>query len=118
MLKDEANVKQVLFNDSVSDEAELDLNLTPELKAEGTMRDLTRLAQDLRKKTGLKPQDTIELFIEAPQDFMDIITPQLLSFGKEVGAVKVEFSKEASSENESAGKIGNYDVKISLKKSS
>jgi len=118
MLKDEANVKQVLFNDSVSEEAELDLNLTPELKAEGMMRDLTRLAQDLRKKTGLKPQDTIELFIEAPQDFMDIITPQLLSFGKEVGAVKVEFSKEASSENESAGKIGNYDVKISLKKSS
>ena len=118
MLKDEANVKQVIFNESASEVAQLDINLTPELREEGIMRDLTRLAQDLRKKTGLKPQDAIELYIEAPQDFMDIITPDLLSFGKEVGAVKVKFSKEASSENESAGKIGGYDVKISLEKSS
>ncbi len=114
MLKDEANVKQVIFNESVSEDAELDINLTPELKAEGMARDLTRLTQDLRKKVGLKPQDTIELYIEAHQDFVDAITPQLLSFGKEVGAKKIEFSKETSSEDQSVGKIGDYDVKITL----
>ena len=117
MLKDEANIKEVLFNDSVSEEAELDINLTQELKAEGMARDLTRLTQDLRKRAGLKPQDAIRLYIEAHQDFVNIITPQLLSFGKEVGADKVEFSKEMSSENESVGKIGDYEVKITLKKS-
>ena len=117
MLKDEANVKQVIFNESISEDAELDLNLTPELKAEGMARDLTRLAQDLRKKAGLRPQDTVELYIEAHQDFVDAITPQLLSFGKEVGANKVEFSKEASSADQSVGKIGDYEVKITLKKS-
>jgi isoleucyl-tRNA synthetase len=43
----------------------LELEVTPELRREGTARELVRLAQDARKAAGLEVTDRIELGIEA-----------------------------------------------------
>jgi len=40
----------------------LDLNLTPELKHEGTARELERQVQDLRKKSGLKVGELVDVY--------------------------------------------------------
>lgn len=57
ILKDELNVKEVL--DADIEGVELDTNLTPELIAEGEMRDLVRKIQDLRKEKGLSPDENM-----------------------------------------------------------
>jgi isoleucyl-tRNA synthetase len=63
LLKDEVNVKEISFDESLATEVELDTTITPELKAEGDVRELTRGIQELRKQKGLNPSDIITLVI-------------------------------------------------------
>jgi isoleucyl-tRNA synthetase len=66
LIKEEVNVKKVVFDESISSEVELDTKLTPELKEEGELRDLIRAIQDRRKERGLTIQDrpTLKIFAE------------------------------------------------------
>ncbi len=57
ILADELNVKTVKFGDKL----EFDLNLTPELKKEGLAAELERSVQDMRKKSGLKVGEVVNL---------------------------------------------------------
>ncbi|MDB5224702.1 MAG: Isoleucyl-tRNA synthetase, isoleucyl-tRNA synthetase [Candidatus Adlerbacteria bacterium] len=68
LIADEANVKQVVLDANLADEAELDTVLTPELKEEGTLRDLVRMVQDLRKKEGLTISDRPTLSVATDKD--------------------------------------------------
>ena len=43
----------------------LDVEITPELRAEGIAREVVRAVQDLRKNSGLAVEDRIELWLEA-----------------------------------------------------
>ncbi len=67
LIKDEVNVKNVVFDDSISDEVELDTTITEDLKKEGQMREFVRAVQDLRKQKGLAPSDTIKLLVETDE---------------------------------------------------
>jgi len=60
ILQDELNVKSVL----VGDELALDLELTPELKREGLMREVVRHVQSARKAAGLNVDDHISLVLK------------------------------------------------------
>ena len=54
MIKDELNVKKVVFRKGKGKlKAELDTKITRQLLEEGKMRDLIRQIQELRKKAGL-----------------------------------------------------------------
>ena len=66
LIKDEVNVKSVVFVESLESEVELDTNISEELKQEGEFRDLVRLVQDMRKEKRLKVDDKIELSL-APE---------------------------------------------------
>ena len=59
LIKDEINVKEIIFDSKIEKETELDLNLTEELKEEGVVREIIRFAQDGRKNAGLNPADEI-----------------------------------------------------------
>jgi isoleucyl-tRNA synthetase len=59
---DELNVKALTFG---APEARLDTVITEELKLEGLARELVRLIQDRRKKTGLNVEDRIDTRYEA-----------------------------------------------------
>jgi isoleucyl-tRNA synthetase len=68
LIKDELNVKEVVFVRGADQEAPgvlLDTTLTPELIEEGELRDLIREVQDLRKSAGLSPKDQAVLAVPA-----------------------------------------------------
>jgi isoleucyl-tRNA synthetase len=57
VIANELNVKQVVWEPGEQLKTTLDINLTPELKAEGEARDIMRQIQKLRKTQGLQPAD-------------------------------------------------------------
>lgn len=65
LIKDEVNVKAVLFDSNIANDAELDLHITPALKEEGQVRELTRAIQDLRKQAKLSPADIVTLQVKS-----------------------------------------------------
>jgi isoleucyl-tRNA synthetase len=61
IIAEELNVKEVKSGKSVS----VDIEITPELKSEGVMRELVRVTQNARKKAGLNVEDRIHLRLES-----------------------------------------------------
>ncbi|HLD70767.1 MAG TPA: class I tRNA ligase family protein, partial [Negativicutes bacterium] len=64
LIKDEVNVKEILFDATIEGEVALDLNITQELKEEGMVREMVRFVQEMRKEAGLKPTDEITISFE------------------------------------------------------
>jgi len=59
ILKDELNVKEILFGKEIS----LNVNITEDLKQEGNYRELLRAVQEMRKEQNLEPHDMVILSI-------------------------------------------------------
>jgi isoleucyl-tRNA synthetase len=68
LIKEEVNVKKVSFGKTVK----LNIKITPELKEEGSLREITRAIQDMRKKSGLRKEDSIEIIFEAQEKIANI----------------------------------------------
>jgi isoleucyl-tRNA synthetase len=67
LIKDEVNVKDIVFNPSIEKDVELDTTITPELKEEGALRELIRAIQDLRKEKGLSVSDKASVIVPNDQ---------------------------------------------------
>lgn len=68
LVTDELNVKEL-----IEGELKLDTDITPELQAEGNMRELLRQIQDLRKKQGLEPHDVVTLQVQTNESGKQLI---------------------------------------------
>ena len=66
LLKDEVNVKEIVFDQKLKNEVELDTMLSPELREEGSVREILRSIQEMRKEAGYKPQDKIRVWYRGP----------------------------------------------------
>ncbi|MFA4833341.1 MAG: isoleucine--tRNA ligase [Patescibacteria group bacterium] len=64
LIKDEINVKEVIFTDGDDLAVELDTTMTPELIADGIKRELVRAINNLRKETGMTIQDRAAIYYE------------------------------------------------------
>lgn len=73
LIKDEVNVKDLVFDENLADEIWLDTEITEELKQEGIARDLVRAIQDLRKKNNLTPDNQISLIVETDEKGKEVI---------------------------------------------
>lgn len=73
LIEDELNVKKVSVGVTQDEEVALDTNITPELKAEGALRELVRNLQDMRKKMGLNPQDKVLLKVSTDISGKDFV---------------------------------------------
>ncbi|MBI4435071.1 isoleucine--tRNA ligase [Candidatus Uhrbacteria bacterium] len=69
LVKDEVNVKTIEVQKGEY-AVELDLALTPALVREGTVREIIRRVNDLRKQSGLTIEDRIELFVTGPEEVL------------------------------------------------
>ena len=92
ILKDELNVQEII----VAKELKLDTEITPELKEEGTRRDIVRLIQDLRKQAGLQPGDIVKVYFETEENL-----------GKLIEKTKEQIQKDTKTEV----RLGKKDLK-------
>lgn len=90
LILDEVNVKQVVFSESLKEPVELDIEITPELRKEGQLRELLRHIQDLRKKSGLSPHDKINLSIAADSEARALIDQYSSEIKDTTGAISLE----------------------------
>ena len=63
LIKDEINVKEIIFDSAIKNEVELDTVITENLKQEGLIREIIRFLQEMRKELGLVPSDKISILI-------------------------------------------------------
>lgn len=63
IIAEELNIKEVKNCESEELGVKFDLNITPELKTEGDVREIIRLIQDLRKHAGLEQGEKVNLSI-------------------------------------------------------
>ncbi|MBT3398243.1 isoleucine--tRNA ligase [archaeon] len=124
ILKSQLNIKEIKIDKAKETELEikLDTKLTPELKAEGYARELSRKIQAARKKAGLVVTDRIDLQIKVPEEILKLISKhnQLEFIEQRVGAKNSEATSietgDKESEFEEEFKIKGHQFKILFNK--
>ena len=122
LIKDEVNVKEVVFSAKGGPasgwdgkiEVELDTKITPELKQEGDFRELLRAVQDIRKKENLTPSDSVTITIETDNKGKDLITKFEDQFKRTVLVKELKF--ESLPEGAHPIKIDDLVFKIKIEK--
>ncbi len=93
LIKQEVNIKQIIFDSKLKEKIELDTEITPELKEEGMVRDFIRKVQSKRKKGNLTPKDKINVSF-GNQEFKNAVLKNKKQVKKQVIAQDIEFKKE------------------------
>ncbi len=113
IIKDEVNVKNIEINPNLESDVWLDITITPELKAEGDVRELIRVLQDLRKSSGLSPEDTIIVRFSTSKEYKEIIE-RYLSLIQTVTKTKEIIESEDISSEEIV--INEHNIKLVIEK--
>ena len=128
ILQEELNVKGVsyvvlekdengeILSHKPAEKVDFNFEITPELRAEGLMREIIRNIQASRKKAGLNVDGRIELnFSSENEDLSGAFKKFIQEISKEVLAEKAEFSNDELEFSQTV-KIEGGEAKISLKK--
>jgi isoleucyl-tRNA synthetase len=67
LIKDEVNIKEIEFDQNITEEVWLDTNITLALQNEGNVREFIRTIQDFRKEKQLLPTDLIDLCVDTDE---------------------------------------------------
>ena len=88
----------------------LDIDLTPDLEAEGLARDLIRLIQQLRRESGLHVSDRIQLQLGLPEELAKQVTEHFATIKTETLATDIEMVENYAPNTELDG----VDLFVSL----
>jgi len=73
LIKEEVNVKEIIFDPKIKEEIKLDTKITEELKEEGQVREFIRQVQQLRKNAKLTPKDKIIICCECQEELKKVL---------------------------------------------
>ncbi len=90
IIMEELNIKQVIF-DSKTKELRLDTKITPELEAEGFVREIARKIQTERKARNMKKEQRIELKLFVSDKLKVAIVTHREFICERIGATKLDF---------------------------
>jgi isoleucyl-tRNA synthetase len=89
----------------------IDTTLTPELLAEGAVRDLMRAVQGKRKTEGLAPQDEIVLLIQTDEVGQAAVTTHQELLTKTIGAASMEYGTTTTESLQAGEFLFSFDIK-------
>jgi isoleucyl-tRNA synthetase len=112
LIKDEINVKEIIYDNSIENEVELNIVMTEELKEEGSYRELVRALQDMRKGMGLTPSDVVSIVFETNEIGKKLVEKFQADMKKTVLVSKVNFAENDGEEV----KIDDLVFKVKIKK--
>lgn len=115
IIKDELNVREVLFEEALILEVSLDTELTEELKVEGALRELIRTINALRKDGGLTIQDRINISWHSDGEVVKKVFADSALRTELLRSVLAETAEEKDSEEKPAS-INGEKVKIKIEK--
>jgi isoleucyl-tRNA synthetase len=111
LMCDELNVKEVVYEPSLHEEVALDTNITPDLEAEGQVRELLRHVQELRKQHQLTPEESIELTVATDPAFQNTVAAHE---GRIADAAQVASLRFAEPDDPKTVTVGEHDVRIGI----
>lgn len=113
VVKEELNIKRVIFEKKNEDIVSLNTEITKELKQEGIAREIIRFIQQARKKADFQVDDRIIIGYKGFNEIFKIYS-KLISH--EVLALEIKNKELDNCEYSDVSKIGNEELKIYLKK--
>lgn len=116
IIAEEVNVKKIIVKIKLKEGAELDTIITPELREEGVLRDISRMFQELRQKASLLPKDKIIAMMELPKDTHEIVLRREAFLKTEVGAKSIEYKRSSKFQAEETTKFEGQEIWIGLRK--
>lgn len=91
VIRDEVNVKQIIFDRSQEVPIILDTKLSDELIEEGAVREMLRLIQQTRKNLGLSPKAAVKMLINASDNGQTFINRHRNELENVTGVSTIEF---------------------------
>lgn len=98
LISEEINVKEIAFDTSIESDVLLDTEITPELQAEGDVREFMRSVQGMRKEAGLQQDDRVTLTIKATVEGQSLIKQFQTDIQQTVGATEIVFAETNGTE--------------------
>jgi isoleucyl-tRNA synthetase len=105
IIKDEVNVKEIVFSKEGGESVSLDTILTPSLVREGDIRNLIRAIQDTRKTLGMKQEDKAVLELGATLSEDELLNLRMVCNIKEVVDMEAESTPTKESATLSFGEV-------------
>lgn len=116
IIKDELNVKAVIFEPELAENIQLDTEITEELKLEGQAREIVRFIQEMRKEAGYEVDNRIRAAVVGAEavwtksDLKELVRKEILADEVEVGDLDgADLTKEF--------KLDGAPLRIAVKKS-
>ena len=94
LILDEVNIKEIKSDLTQTEEVRLDTTMTPELIAEGAVRELMRAVQERRKAEGFLPHDSIILTVKTNEAGQRAIDTHRELITKTVGATALNYTEK------------------------
>ncbi|HZI95705.1 MAG TPA: class I tRNA ligase family protein, partial [Candidatus Paceibacterota bacterium] len=116
VLKDEINIKQIVFDDKLEKEIEIDIKITKELKEEGMMRDCFRQIQIIRQKSGLFSSDEIVICFQGEDSIMELLKKNEKQMKESLRIKEIIWDKIEDFDLKGDITLDNKKINISLKK--
>jgi len=116
VLKDEINIKQIVFDDKLEKEIEIDTEITKELKEEGMMRDCFRQIQIIRQKSGLFSSDEIVICFQGEDSIMKLLKKNEKQMKESLRIKEIIWDKIEDFDLKGDIVLDNKQINISFKK--
>jgi isoleucyl-tRNA synthetase len=119
LIKQEVNVKEIAYDSKIKEEIELDVNITPELKEEGVLRDIIRAFRSLRKTSGSKSGDRLKELnyeVSGNGNTAVIIAKNAQNILGEINADTIKLGKVSDFDAEETIDINDDKVWLAIKK--
>jgi isoleucyl-tRNA synthetase len=114
VLAEEVNVKKIIVA-SKQKEVVLDTTITEALRAEGLLRDLVRMFQELRQNAKLSPKDKIVAMMQLPAAAQVTVEKNETAFKADVGAKEISYRRAEKFQAEESTKLDGQEIWIALR---